>query len=122
VTREDFGRYLTQQRELRELSRSEVANATGIAEKFIASLEDGSWEGLPERAFVRNFLRAYAKYVGMAPDETVLRYDEIEGDVAVRSPSSQDASVSRRRSVLWAGMGLGMAMVLWAVVHWWAGT
>ena len=40
----DFGRYLTQQRELRGVSRADVATATKIPVNLIAALESGEVE------------------------------------------------------------------------------
>ena len=74
----DFGRYLTQQRELRGMSRDEVAKATKIPPTLIVALETGEVERLPGRVFVVNYIRAYAQVIGMEPDEAVLRFEEID--------------------------------------------
>jgi len=74
----DFGRYLAQQRDLRGLSRTEVVNATKISEAAIGSLEAGEMNRLPNRLYVLKFIRAYAEAIGLDPEETVLRYEEID--------------------------------------------
>ncbi|HEX4620816.1 MAG TPA: helix-turn-helix domain-containing protein [Myxococcaceae bacterium] len=74
----DFGRYLTQQRELRGLSRHDVVKATRIPASIIAALEDGQVERLPARVFVLNYIRAYAGTIGLAAEEALLRFEEID--------------------------------------------
>lgn len=74
----DFGRYLSQQRELRGLSREEVASVTKISPGMLAALEDGRAERLPSRVFILNYIRAYAQAIGLEPDEAILRFEEID--------------------------------------------
>lgn len=73
-----FGKYLTQQRELRGLSREEVAHSTRIPGALIAALEEGELSRLPGRVFVVNYIRSYAEEIGLSPDEAVLRFEEVD--------------------------------------------
>lgn len=75
----DFGRYLTQQRELRGMSREQVAQATRIPVTMVAALEDGRFAKLPGRVFVVNFIRSYAQVIGLEADDTLLRFQEAAG-------------------------------------------
>lgn len=90
-----FGRFLSQQRELRGLSRDAVAQATRIPPTLIAALEDGLPQRLPERIFVLNYIRSYAQVVGLSFDEAVNRYEEIDG-VQVE-PEVPPEELERRR-------------------------
>ncbi|MFN0062326.1 MAG: helix-turn-helix domain-containing protein [Myxococcaceae bacterium] len=78
MDRSEFGRYLTQQRELRGLSRDEIAEATKIPPHLLEALERGETTRLPSRAFVLHYVRAYASTIGMAPEDAVLRYEEVD--------------------------------------------
>lgn len=73
---ESFGRYLAQQRELRGLAASDVARETRLSPAAIEALEGDRFDELPARVFVLGYLRAYARSVGLGPDELVARYDE----------------------------------------------
>jgi cytoskeletal protein RodZ len=84
----DFGRYLTQQRELRGVSRADVATATKIPDNLLAALEGGQVERLPERIFVVNYIRAYAQVIGLETQEAVLRFEEIDRSVQSQRESS----------------------------------
>ena len=92
-----FGRFLSQQRELRGLSRDAVAQATRIPPTLIAALEEGLPQRLPERMYVLNYIRSYAQVVGLSYDEAVTRYEEIEGVQAEPELSPKELEQRRRK-------------------------
>ncbi|WP_375760124.1 helix-turn-helix domain-containing protein [Corallococcus exercitus] len=112
----DFGKYLSQQRELRGLSREDVSRETKIPPSLVAALEAGQVERLPERVFVLNYIRAYAQVIGLSPEEAALRYEEV--DRAVPAPSPVQLEKERRKrayvilAVLLAVLLLGAALFL----------
>ena len=95
-----FGRFLSQQRELRGLSRDAVAQATRISPTLIAALEDGLPQRLPERIFVLNYIKSYAQVVGLSFDEAVTRYEEIDGVQAPAEVPPEELERRRRRRAL----------------------
>ncbi len=97
----EFGKYLSQQRELRGLSRDEVSRVTKISPSLLTALEDGQVERLPARVFVLNYIRAYATVIGLSPEDAVLRYEEV--DKATPEPSPAVLERERRRRA-WAGV------------------
>ena len=109
----DFGRFLTQQRELRGLSRDEVARATKIPPTLIAALESGQVERLPARIFVLNYIRAYAQVIGMEPEEAVLRYEEMDKTVPSEPPPA--ALEHARRTRAWVGLAITLVALALAV-------
>lgn len=106
----DFGKYLSQQRELRGMSREDISRETKIPPSLIAALEEGQMERLPARIFVLNYIRAYAHVIGLAPEEAVLRYEEV--DKATPAPSPEALERERRRR---AWMGLAMMLLVLAL-------
>jgi cytoskeletal protein RodZ len=116
----DFGRYLTQQRTLRGLSRDDVAKATRIPPTLVAALEDGVPERLPERVFVLNYVRSYAAAVGLSPDEAVNRFHEIPGTLAPteQSPVLLEAQRRKKAWVMMAVMGAVIALAFLALYVW----
>jgi len=74
-----FGRWLLQERELRALSRDEVARLTRLPPGTIEALESGDAERMPPKAYVFGYLRTYAGAVGLDPDDIVLRWQEVVG-------------------------------------------
>ena len=53
-------------------------------------------ERLPARIFVLNYIRAYAHVIGLAPEEAVLRYEEVDKADA-RRPRPAVLEKERRR-------------------------
>ncbi|MFP3940128.1 MAG: helix-turn-helix domain-containing protein [Thermoanaerobaculia bacterium] len=68
-----FGPWLRQQRELREITLREISDATKISLRYLQALEEERFDLLPASVFARGFLRQYARYVGLDPDEAVNR-------------------------------------------------
>ena len=115
----EFGKYLSQQRELRGLSRDEVSRVTKISPSLIAALEEGQVERLPSRVFIVNYIRAYATVIGLAPEEAILRFEEV--DKATPEPSPVVLERERRRRAWWVlgvvllvalGVGAYVALVM----------
>ena len=73
---ESFGQYLVREREFRQISRDEIATATRIPLQTLAALEEDQADELPAPTFVKGFIQAYAKYLGLDPAGTVLRFEE----------------------------------------------
>ncbi len=106
----DFGRYLTQQRELRGMSREDVTRATKIPATVIEALETGHVERLPARVFVLNYVRAYAQVIGLSPDEAVLRFEEVDNTLQTAPPPA--ALERERRKKALVRLGLSLAAVV----------
>jgi cytoskeletal protein RodZ len=119
VNHADFGRYLSRQRELRGLSRDEIARVTKIPPTLLAALEEGEVTRLPDRVFVLHWVRAYAEFIGLEPNETVLRYEEVEPLVTRQEPGRSSAAVRRgpKRLVL---LGVGGLILVAVLLFWWA--
>jgi cytoskeletal protein RodZ len=74
-----FGRWLSQERELRGLGQAEVARATKLTPALVDALESGDPDRMPPRAYAVGYLRSYAAAVGLDADDVVLRYEEAAG-------------------------------------------
>jgi cytoskeletal protein RodZ len=82
---EAFGRWLRQERELRDVSAAEIAASTRVGAAVIDALETGDEARMPPRAYLLGYLRAYAGAVGLDPDEVVLRWQEAAGPLPVEA-------------------------------------
>lgn len=82
---ETLGIWLRQAREARETSLQEAEVATHIRGRFLEMLEAGDFAAFSGGDVqVRGFLRIYARYLGLSPDEVLARYDaEVHGVEAV---------------------------------------
>jgi cytoskeleton protein RodZ len=72
---ETVGQYLKRERELRNISLNEIATATRIRENLLAAIEEDRHDLLPAPVFVKGFLVAYGKHIGLDPGDVVLRYE-----------------------------------------------
>jgi cytoskeletal protein RodZ len=70
-----FGEWLKRQRDLREISLREISDTTKINLRYLEALEENRFSTLPAPVFARGFLREYARYVGLDPDEVLNYYD-----------------------------------------------
>ncbi len=71
---DSIGRYLKRTREARAMSVEEVSRATRIPVVSIERIEGDHFDDLPGEVFVRGFLKAYARAVGLPVDEVLARY------------------------------------------------
>lgn len=77
---ESFGEDLRKHREQRQITLASISEITRISEKMLESIEAGKFSVVPQ-AYIRAFLRAYARAVGLDGDETLRRYDAVNRDI-----------------------------------------
>jgi cytoskeletal protein RodZ len=68
------GQHLRELREAKHMSVAEVSRATRVPILSVERIEADRFDELPGEVFVRGFLRAYARAVGVAPDEVLAKY------------------------------------------------
>ena len=76
IARETVGEYLRKERELRQISIEEVAEGTKISVRRLRFIEENKFDDLPAEIFIRGFIKNYAEYIGIDPQEAILRLDE----------------------------------------------
>ena len=74
--RRAFGERLRRQRRHQNLSLTEIAASTKVGASHYAALERGDCSRWPGGVYNRAFIRAYAKAVGLDPDETAAEFAE----------------------------------------------
>jgi transcriptional regulator with XRE-family HTH domain len=102
--RESLGKYLKRERENRKISLKEVSKQIKVREPFLRAFEEDRRDLLPSVTYVKGFLSAYAKYLGLDSNETILRYEaESKGEPVIRP------EVLPRKRMLWS------PKYLWAI-------
>ncbi len=71
---ESIGKYLKRRREARGMSVGELSRATRIPAAALCRIESDQFDDLPGEVFVRGFLKAYARAVGLDVDNVLARY------------------------------------------------
>jgi transcriptional regulator with XRE-family HTH domain len=69
-----LGSYLKREREQRQVSVAELAQTTRIPVRILHQLENDELGTLPADVFVRGFLRAYARALGVDEEHVLARY------------------------------------------------
>ncbi|MEE8368541.1 MAG: RodZ domain-containing protein [Thermoanaerobaculia bacterium] len=98
VAEVSFGTWLRRHRELREVALSEIAAVTKISIRYLEALEEDRFDVLPAPVFAKGFLREYAKYVGLDPDDVVNSYITAQLQAAPEE-AEQDSYGSKRPGV-----------------------
>jgi cytoskeleton protein RodZ len=62
-------------REARGLTLSDVAEQIRIRSVYLAAIEDENWPAIGAPVYVRGFLRTYARFLGLDPEETVASFN-----------------------------------------------
>ncbi len=70
----EFGQKFRKARETRELSFDDVSNVIKIGPKMLRAIEDENFDQLPGGVFNKGFIRAYAKHLGLNPEEAIAEY------------------------------------------------
>jgi cytoskeleton protein RodZ len=69
-----IGEELKREREFREISLREISDATKINIRMLEAIEKDNFGALPGGIFNRNFIRAYADFIGLDPELIIRKY------------------------------------------------
>lgn len=111
---EDLGRKLRLLREGQGFSLEDVERATHIRAHFIAAIEEGRFEDLPERVYTRGFIKSYCDFLS-APDlweryKPLLSMKTPPVDLNVLERYTPPHKVFRRSSRFWIYLILILAI------------
>jgi cytoskeleton protein RodZ len=85
-----FGEELRRERVIREISLEEISAATKISLRLLTALEASDVSRLPAPTFTRGFIRAYARHLGLDPEEMVNAYlQDVKSAVTLEAPSGK---------------------------------
>lgn len=117
------GARLRQVREMRGESINEVSQALKLAPRQVEALESGRYEALPGLAFVRGFMRNYARYLGLDPAPLLEEVQAVLGqtnvDLSPVSNAGGDLPVGGRRRSSAGPVGIVAAVLLAIVIGGW---
>jgi len=108
-------------REARGLTLSDAAEHIHIRSVYLAAIEAEDWPAIGAPVYARGFIRAYARFLGLDPEEAVARFAE---RIPSESPSQVTAAMAaksasqtgRRGPSFGAIAGIVIALVLVAFV------
>ncbi|MBT8420324.1 MAG: DUF4115 domain-containing protein [Gammaproteobacteria bacterium] len=77
------GKQLREARQLRDLTIDDIAMRLRLDSATVCNLEEENYDNLPEPAFIRGYLRAYARSLGLDPEPVLSSF----GDYDLTPPS-----------------------------------
>ena len=117
------GATLAAERESRGIGPQEICDQLNFSSAVLSKLEADDYEALPPAAFVRGYLRSYARFLEVDPEPVIASYNEI---VAVNdeSPTSSPSVPREPRSsdplMRVATVAIAVLLLL-AGIYWWLG-
>ena len=115
---------LVEARQRLGLSQKEVADKLYLTTSFIKYIDAGEFSSLPKPAFIKGYLRSYARVVDLSGDEIVALYDAelqiTETTPEIRGVTEENVGTSSITGpVLQTGLiGLGGLALVVAVIWW----
>ena len=100
---ESSGIYLRTERESRNLSLRDVSKSTRINERLLKAIEEDKYELLSSPVYAKGFLDAYARYLGLDPNDISLRYQKyLANKTLSNGTETKERVISKKKRVhLW---------------------
>jgi len=111
-------------REARGLALSDAAEQIRIRSVYLAAIEEENWSAIGAPVYVRGFLRTYARFLGLDPEEAVGSFNQTLGSPA--SGDGDDESVEpngagrRGRSgsaLIWVAATVAVLLIAFVVYN-----
>lgn len=85
---ESPGEYLKREREQRAVSLEDISNTTKIRVGLLTAIERNDFDDLPATPFVKGFIQAYCRYLGLDVQDAMLRYEAYIRSIAENETSA----------------------------------
>jgi transcriptional regulator with XRE-family HTH domain len=112
---EALGQRFRAAREARGIALSDVAERIRIRSVYLAAIEEENWSTIGAPVYVRGFLRTYARFLGLDPEEAVAAFNRTQGPPQESALPANEAEPGRAAPA-WAGpvllWGAGTVAVL----------
>jgi len=101
-------------REERGLTLSEVGEQVRIRSVYLAAIEEENWKAIGAPVYIRGFLRTYARFLGLDPEEAVSEFNASTGSSPASPSATAAPSSPRQRSMaplLWIAGIVAIALI-----------
>ncbi len=114
------GVILAEARAARDLTQDDVADQLNLSSRVIAAIESDDYAQLPGATFVRGYIRAYAKLVGVDEKSVLDGAADADGmSSRARRGRSGGVHMGPRRGRSWWGAAAGVSLVVIIGAVWW---
>ncbi|MGC1381490.1 MAG: RodZ domain-containing protein [Candidatus Baltobacteraceae bacterium] len=110
-------------REARGLTVSQVAEQIRIRSLYLAAIEEENWSLVGAAVYVRGFLRTYARFLGLDPEEAVAEFNRSQpaqpapGTAARTSGAEKEAPAWRSSLVIWVAGTVAVLLIAFVVYN-----
>lgn len=111
-----LGETLQQARHARGVSQAKAAEETRVPLRYIKALEEEDLAALPAPIFTRGFLRIYAQYLGLSPDEVTSLYADREKAEPEMEPLPELPPVGGIKPLNWVVGGAALVLLFLVLV------
>jgi cytoskeleton protein RodZ len=106
------GQRLRSGREALGLSQADIAARMHLSVSYIRALEADDYARLPQAAFVRGYIKNYARLVNLPGDELANLFQQMLDESRPASPAPAPAADTDRR-LWWIGGAAGFVLIIW---------
>ena len=108
----EFGLMFRAAREDAGMAVAKVADDLHLDDSVISSIENGRFAGLPMRAYVRGYVRNYARVLGLDADDMAARFDALDTGRPEPSVVVPRRRLSRRPELALRPLALGYVAIV----------
>jgi cytoskeletal protein RodZ len=91
----ELGKKLREAREQQNMSLEDLQKLTKIQKRYLVGIEEGNYQLMPGKFYVRAFIKQYCEAVGLNPDEI---FEEYKSDIPVTQTEELPEQLSRVRT------------------------
>lgn len=116
---ESPGNFLKREREARSIPLEDISNFTKIKECYLKAIEEDRYEFLPHTLYVKGYLKGYAKYLSLNPNDIILQYENFLESLLPPEPTelSQPVLPPRKSVRPWFILSLIFAVILFVALY-----
>ncbi|HEX4012422.1 MAG TPA: RodZ domain-containing protein [Candidatus Cybelea sp.] len=122
---QNLGERFRAAREARGLALSDAAEHVRIRSLYLAAIEDENWKTIGAPVYIRGFLRTYARFLGLDPEEAVATFNLTQPDLPASSSAASGGALDPSRSahpwrsslVLWIAGTIAVVLVAFVVYN-----
>ena len=111
-------------REARGLSLSDVADQIRIRSVYLAAIEEENWNAIGVPVYVRGFLRTYARFLGIDPEEAVGAFNRTQpqppnsqGNAPRKAGEAAAPSGGRGSPLIWIAAAVAVVLIAFVVYN-----
>lgn len=82
----------------KEISLSEAESGSKVRSRYLEAIEEGKWQDLPSIVYVRGFVLAYSKYLGIKKEDVLPLFD-VEASLIKKHEKNELSYQNRQKDV-----------------------